>query len=70
MIVGAAIISYSVQSLLLRSSTFIQSVDCIVTVVLNIIPTVLVLRRQPKLYENGLDDVKRYETGYHLDAQN
>ncbi len=32
------------------SSTFIQSIDCIIVVVLSIIPTVLVLRRKPDDY--------------------
>lgn len=51
-VIGAGITSYSVQNLRLSSSTFIQSVDCIIAVVFNMIPTVLVLRRQPNLYQN------------------
>lgn len=51
LIVGASITSYNVQESLLSSSTFIQSVDAILVVVLNIIPTILVLRRKDTDYE-------------------
>lgn len=55
-VIGASIESYSVQEYLLGSSTFIQSVDCIVVVVLNVIPTVLVLRRKDTEYEKDVND--------------
>jgi hypothetical protein len=45
-IVTASLVSYSVQEYSLESATFIQSVDCIIVVVLNVIATVLVLRRK------------------------
>lgn len=51
LIVGSSIASYNVQESLLSSSTFIQSVDTILVVVLNIIPTILVLRRKDSDYE-------------------
>lgn len=59
---GAAYISYSEQQYSLTSSIFIQSIDCIVVIVLNIIPTVLVLRRKPDDYEQDVSDgeAKRY----------
>lgn len=50
LIVGASIASYNVQESLLSSSTFIQSVDTILVIVLNIIPTILVLRRKDTDY--------------------
>ena len=69
LVVGASLISYSLQGSLLTSSTFIQSVDCIIVVVVNMIPTVLCLRRNEKEYtEDVEDEVKRYETNdeFHL----
>jgi hypothetical protein len=56
LVVGASLVGYSVQESLLSSSTFIQSVDCILIVVLNVIPTILVLRRKDTLYEQDIDD--------------
>ena len=57
---------------LLSSSSFIQSVDTIVIVVLNIIPTILVLRRKSDDYEKDLNDkeAKRYETQDQLAMNN
>lgn len=45
-VIAASLISYSVQQSSLTSEVFIQSVDCIIVVVLNIIPTILVFRRK------------------------
>lgn len=51
LIIGASLIGYQVQTSLLSSPSFIQSVDCIIIVVLNVIPTILVLRRKDTAYE-------------------
>lgn len=72
LVVGASLVSYEVQEALLTSSTFIQSVDCILIVVLNVIPTILVLRRKDTLYEQDIDtkEAKRYETQDQLNMNN
>lgn len=55
-VVGASITGYNVQESLLSSSTFIQSVDSILVIVLNVIPTILVLRRKATDYEQEIND--------------
>lgn len=51
LVIGASLTGYQVQTSLLSSPSFIQSVDCIIIVVLNVIPTILVLRRKDASYE-------------------
>lgn len=71
-VIGSSLVGYEVQALRLASSTFIQSVDCIIIVVLNVIPTILVLRRKDKDYEQDINDreAKRYETQDQLNMNN
>ena len=67
-IVGAGLISYYKQEERLYSGAFIQSLDCIVLVTLNLIPTILVLRRKDRDYTEEIkdDEGKRYETNEEL----
>jgi hypothetical protein len=50
LVVGSSLMSYSVQEYSIKSSTFIQSIDCLVVVVLNFIPTILVFQRNADSY--------------------
>jgi Na+(H+)/acetate symporter ActP len=54
-VIGSSLISYSVQEYGVKSSTFIQSIDCIVVVVLNLIPTILIFRRKSEDYEKDIN---------------
>lgn len=61
---GAGVLSYSVQSLKTSSATFIWSIDLMVVWILNVIATILVLRRKESDYEKDPDSeqAKRYQT--------
>jgi hypothetical protein len=53
-VIGAATLLSHTHPSRLASPTFIQSLDCIIAVALNAVPTALVLRRHPDDYEHEI----------------